>query len=195
MSYREPTTRPLTSRYYAAIAAAKKAEENVTEVERRDEEWLREPARRALEAAYLECEEAKLALFRSDEPNPPSCHGTIPCWREVNGRVECVFDQSKPDDGVLVGPPEVLTEPRDKHARFLVYRRPNGTEVVVPNGQGNQPIPWRVEHLRWEAERCRRRAAFHRTQPSTTAKFLAVEMTEQAEQLERAARELEASCP
>ncbi len=193
MSYRDSYSRPLTSRYYAALAAATKAEEFVTEVERRDDEWLREPAQRALEAADRECGEARLALFRSDEPNPPACHGTIPCWREVNGEVVCAFDQSKPKDGVLVGPPEVLTEPRDRHARILVYRRPDGAEVVVPNVHYNQPMAWRVEHLRWQAEQCRKRAHYHQTR--TGAEKLAAEMTEQAELLERRAREMEASCP
>lgn len=193
MSYRDSMSRPLTARYYAAIAAATKAEETVTEVERRDEEWLREPSRDALEAATRELQAAKLALFRSDEPNPPACHGTIPCWREVNGEVVCAFDQSRPKDGVLVGPPEVLTEPRDRFARVLVYRRPDGTEVVVPNAHYNQPVAWRVEHLRWQAEQCRKRAHYHQTR--TGAERLAVEMTEQAEQLEKQARELEASCP
>lgn len=122
-----------------------------------------------------------------------SAHGTTPCLREVDGEIVCVFDQTKPENGVLVGPPGVLVEPRDRHAWHLVYRRPDGSEVVVPNGGDNQPVAWRIEAMRWEAERCRRRAEFHRTQPGTTSKFMVVEMMTQADDLEARARGLEAS--
>lgn len=145
-----------TRRYLAAMARLKLAEDSSSSPEE-------------LAAANEELAAAKLALFRSDEPHPSySCHGSIPCWREVDGRIVCAFDQGKPEGGTLVGPPGVLATPRANFARYLVYRTPDGAETVVPNGPHNQPIEWRVEYLRSQAEGCRERAAFYRAQPPNT---------------------------
>lgn len=171
-----------TKRYYAARAAVALAEQPSSSPEE-------------LAAANEELAAAKLALFRSDEPHPPySCHGSIPCWREVGGQVVCAFDQSKPDDGTLVGPPEVFGPDRGKRSWHLVYRRPDGSEVVVPNHGNNQPIEWRVDTLRWKAERARGRAEFYAAQPPTlTSTHMVVDMLAQADRLEAQARELEAT--
>jgi hypothetical protein len=183
---------PCRDRYRAAKADFALAEKNCQSAHDTFEVWLMEAASEIYNKAAQELREARVALFRSDEPGKPHCpaHGTTPCLREVSGDVVCVFDQSKPEDGVLVGPPGVLDDPRVQRGSWhLVYRRPDGSEVVVPNGAGNQPLPWRIEHMRWQVERCHERAKYNRERGDMQ---MAGDMLAQADRLESKIREMEA---
>lgn len=190
MVYRNPIPTPCTDRHRIATAEVERAQQQLKKAHDLDESWLIEAAETDYDAAVREARDARVALFLSDEPTKPTCsaHGTTSCQRVLDGDLCCCFDHSAPDDGVLVGPPSVMIEPRDKFASHLVYRRPDGSEVVVPNVPHNQPIPWRVEYLRWQAERSRDRARSLRGLPFSES--VVDDMTARAEQLDATALEL-----
>lgn len=110
-----------------------------------------------------------------------SSHGEGCIRQQPGGVVRCSFAQSMPEDGVLI-------EGDQKKSSRLVYRAPDGEIFVVPNIWYNQPIAWRIDHLKWLIERARSRARFLRATDKSLQ--LAKELEEQAIRLEGELAEL-----